>query len=97
MTTYTRIQGYFMYFYVILYGFTAVIGFFDGLFRNDGFVLVMSMLFVPIGYLLHLLAQAHFRLARRADNYINFCKATGIDDDKEHSEKFFRQFKSEIK
>jgi hypothetical protein len=82
-----------MYFYVILYGFTAVIGFIDAFFRSDTFLIIMCILYVPVAYLLHLFAQAHFRLARRADNYINFCKAVDIDNDKEYSEKFFSQFK----
>lgn len=98
MITYTKIQAVFIYFYAGIYGIVAVFGLFGGLISGDTGALAMSIIFVPIAYLLHLFAQAHFRLARRALNYINFCQAHGLnDDDKEHSVEFYKQFKLEVK
>ena len=94
MITWTKLQGYFIYFYAGLYGLGAVIGFFSSLTNDIGAGFLVLVVFAPIIYLLHLYAQAHFRIARRADNYIKFCKAMNLEDnEKEHSEKFFRQFK----
>ncbi len=97
MIIYTNIQAVFIYFYGGIYGIAAMFSFFWGLFSGDTGLIGLSILFVPLAYLLHLFAQAHFRMARRTQNYINFCKAVDIDDTKEHSEKFFKQFKFEVK
>lgn len=97
MRTFIRIQGVLIYFYVVLYGISAIIGLFTAMSGIDSTSLGLAVIFAPIAYLLHLLAQGHFRLARQGDNYIKFCKVHGINDDKEHSEEFFRQFKKESK
>lgn len=93
MVGYMKVVGYFMYIYVAMYGIVGIFGFFSGFFGNDFSLVLMSLVFLPIAYLLHLFAQAHLRMARRTQGYINFCKAFNITDDKERSEMFFRQYK----
>jgi len=93
MITYTKLQAIFIYFYTGLYALAAVFAFFSGLFGGDESLMGLAILFAPLAYVLHLFAQAHFRLARRAANYLEFCKAVGIDNDKERSVQYFAQYK----
>jgi hypothetical protein len=97
MITWTKLQGYFIYLYAGIYGLGALIGFLSSLLNDFGTGILFLIVFAPIAYLLHLYAQAHFRIARRAENYIKFCKVHGISDDKEHSEEYFRLYKKEVK
>ena len=97
MTTLLRIQGVFIYFYVVLYAITSIIGLFTALTNPDASTLILSIIFVPIAFLLHLLAQGHFSVARKADNYMKFCKVHGINNEKEQPEEFFKKFKKESK
>jgi len=97
MVTYMKIAGVFTYFYAGVYGLASVFFLFGSIFQADGSLFLAFIIFAPITWLIFKFADAHFRMARRTQNYINFCKALDIDDDKEHSEKFFRQFKLEIK
>jgi hypothetical protein len=97
MVTYMKIAGVFTYFYAGVYALGSVFFLFGSLFQSDGSLFLAFLIFSPITWLLIKFADAHFRMARRTQNYINFCKAVDLDDDKEHSEKFFRQFKLEVK
>jgi hypothetical protein len=97
MITYTKFTAFYIYFNAGIFGITAPFAFFGGLFSMYVGALALSFIAVPIAYLLHLFAQAHFRLARRAKNYIMLCKVVGINDDKEHSEEFFERFTFESK
>jgi hypothetical protein len=95
MTTLIRISAIFIYVSLVALGIQVIVGLFTGV--TDGGFLVTTILFVPIALLGHLYAQAHFSVARRADNYIKFCKVHEINNDKEYSEEFFKLFKKESK
>ena len=97
MITYMKIAGIFTYFYAGVYALATVFLLFGSLFQNDGAMFLGAIIFAPITWGLIKFAEAHSRMARRTQNYLNFCKAVDLDDDKEHSEKFFRQFKLEVK
>lgn len=92
MTTLTKIQGVVIYIYAVIYGITSIAALFSSISSSDGSLFLLTLLFTPISYLLYLFGKAHFRLARRAENYIKFCKAHKLNDDKEHTEKFYSMY-----
>ena len=97
MIFYIKLQAVFIYIYAVFYGIAGLVGIFLAISERDYTNLWMFVLFTPIAFLLHLFAQSHFRMATRTQNYINFCKAVGINDEREHSVKFFSQFRLKLK
>lgn len=95
MIGYIKFNGVLHYITGTIYAL-AVFGSLIGSF-NDGSLLILVIVFGLLAWLFIALGNGMFRVARKAENYTRFCNAQGIDVDKEHSEKFFSQYKMEVK
>lgn len=95
MIVYMQIAGALTYLYSGIYFLGGVFAFLYALISGDISLIILSIVFVPFGLIFFLFAQAHFRMARRTENYLKFCKIHKLDNEKVYSNEFFAKFKLE--